>query len=495
MSSRRVPSSVLAALLLVLAACAEPSPYAWTPPPPRGETPASGTAAFWSAHLRDDLLPFWTMDEAKGTPVGNFPTFRGMDGAVRGSTNRRPRMLGRQTFTYAIGFLLTGDERLLQLSRAGSQWLIDQAWDDVRGGWHAELDAAGNPLGGSRFTQDMAYAAMGPAAYFFVTRDPAAEDVVLATRDLFFDPQQLWNAERSRIRDGLDVTMTDEVFMSGAGNSDLVAQLDPVTAFLLLTQPAFTTAERREQVLGDLRTLATTMKDTYWRDGLFWGTTQGLGRYGSRHSDFGHTLKAYWALLQIDKRLEDHPFHAFLDENLPGTLYRAFDRSYGRWAAAPTSSTTARYGNDWWSYAESDQLAATWAMRREEWIPHVTTTSANFVGDFVDDTRPARELVPSIRRNGDWAFGWSNTDTAKCNEWKNGFHGAEHALVMSLFSQWRADQAAQLYFAFPADRVQELALAATPYTFSGRVSRVEDLGPLQSDPARHKVRVSFVELR
>ncbi len=41
--------------------------------------PTGLDAATWQAHLESDLLPYWTMAAAQGTPVGNFPTYRGMD--------------------------------------------------------------------------------------------------------------------------------------------------------------------------------------------------------------------------------------------------------------------------------------------------------------------------------------------------------------------------------------------------------------------------------
>lgn len=485
-----------ALVLLSLVACAHPrDPYLWQAPP-AGGAPAGLDAATWSGHLNDELLPFWTMDAAKGSPVGNFPTWRGMDGSVQSPSTRKPRMMGRQVFTYSVAFMLTGDEAMLDLARAGNRWLLDHGRDTARGGWYADLDAAGNPSGdGDKLAQDMAYDAMGPAAFFFVTRDPESEAAVLATRDLLFDPAKYWDAPNGRIRDGMNGALTAETYVSGAGSWELVAQLDPVTAFLLLVQPVLDEPARRDQVLGDLRSLAQLLRTSFWKDGIFWGSTGNIGRYGTNHTDFGHILKAYWAVLQVDKRLADHPFHAFVEQYAPATLTLAWDAPNGRWAKLPASPTIVRYGSDWWAYAESDQLAATLALRDPAWIDTLSQAAAHFRSDFVDRTQPARELVPSITRTGAWAYGWSPTDVAKCNEWKNGFHGTEHALVMSLFGHWLAGEAAPLYFAFPAQTALTLAAGARPYTFLGDVAKVEDLGPLAADPSRHKVRVSFDHLR
>ncbi|MGZ6124748.1 MAG: AGE family epimerase/isomerase, partial [Myxococcales bacterium] len=356
-------------LLLALVACSGSAPrYAYTAPP-SAAPPAGMDAATWESHLRDDLLPYWTMDAAKGTPLGNFPTYRGMDGSVQSPSSRKPRMIGRQVFTYAAAYMLTGDESLLDLARAGNRWLLDHARDSARGGWHADLDADGNPLGdGDKLAQDMAYVAMGPAAYFFVTADPESEAAVLATRDLLFDPAKYWDAPNGRIKDGMNAALTAEAYMGAQGSWELVAQLDPVTTFLLLVQPVLTEPARREQVLGDLRTLGLRLRDSFWKDGIFWGSTGAIGQYRSNHTDFGHILKAYWALLQIDKRLADHPLQDFVARNAPATLTLAWDEPNGRWAKLPISQTAVSYGSDWWAYAESDQLAATLALHDASWI-------------------------------------------------------------------------------------------------------------------------------
>jgi hypothetical protein len=268
-----------------------------------------------------------------------------------------------------------------------------------------------------------------------------------------------------------------------------------VTGFLLLVQPHLTEPARRTQVLGDLERLGTLIERSFWRDGFFWGATGTIGQWGSQHSDFGHMLKSYWALLQVDKRLPSHPFTAFLDAHAAPTLTMALDAPNGRWAKYPDSATSVRYGSDWWAYAEADQLAGTLGLHDPTWLPVLAQTSTHFRADYVDRTRPARELVPSVDRAGTWVYPWPDADTAKCNVWKNGFHSTEHALVMSLISSFAQGVPLELYFAFPAAQVEALATATWPYTFPGRVVDWTDLGPLAGDATRHKVKVRFDQLR
>jgi len=83
-------------LLLALVACSGAKPFSYDYVAPPSTVPAGLEAATWQAHLADDLLPYWKTSVAKGTPIGNFPTWRGMDGSLQGATTRKPRMMGRQ---------------------------------------------------------------------------------------------------------------------------------------------------------------------------------------------------------------------------------------------------------------------------------------------------------------------------------------------------------------------------------------------------------------
>ena len=493
-----VSSSLAACALTALCCCSSAAPQAPTYPyqaPPTSGPPAGLDQETWTRHLKEDLLPYWRMAEAQGTPVGNFPTNRDMNGGVQSPTARKPRMLGRQIFTYCVGYLLTGDESLLALAKAGNRWLLDHGQDKARGGWYADLDAAGNPSGDNpKFAQDFSYTVMGPAMYFFVTGDPESEAAVLATRDLLFDPSKYWDAANGRIRDGMNGALTAEVSMENRG-SELVAQLDPITAFLLLVQPVLTDPARRVQMLGDLATLAKVIQSQFWKDGIFWGATGAIGVYHSDHTDFGHILKAYWALTQVDKRLDGHPLRSFLATAAPATLTFAWDAPNGRWAKAPSHATTVDYGSDWWAYAEADNLAATLSLQDPAWLSTLGTAAGHFLTDYVDRTRAAREVVSSVDRTGNWVYPWPDSDTAKCNVWKNGFHTTEHALVLEVLASWLQARPLQLYFAFPAQQVAARAAAATPYTFQAHVASTEDLGALAADASLHKVRVGFDQIR
>jgi mannose/cellobiose epimerase-like protein (N-acyl-D-glucosamine 2-epimerase family) len=464
--------------------------------------PAPLQGATWLAHLADDLLPYWTMPAALGDPVGNFPTKRGMDGRVLLPAERRPRMIARQVYVYSMAFLLTGDATLLGHARAGTHWLIEHG-QDPRGGCHARLTIAGDAAGADPKTaQDTAYCALGPAAYFFVTRDPDAEAFVLGLRDLLFDPEVFWDAANGRIRDAVSADLSAEEDVEGDGGWELVAQLDPINAFLLLVQPVLTQEVRRTQALADLQTLGDTLVAHFLDEprGVFWGVHNAAGRWGSKHADFGHTLKAWWMLLQLDKRLPAPRYREALAAHVHPLLALAYDDANGRWGKRITAwpaggAPQIEWGSDWWSYAEADQLALTvnllgGAHDRSAWL---VQTQAHWTEDYVDRTRPAREVVPSVGRDGGWVWSWQDADDAKCNPWKNGYHSVEHALVSYLHGRWREGAAAELHFAVPA--AQAAGFVATPYVFQGRETGRQDRGEISvGGAALEHVVVTFDDL-
>ncbi len=456
------------AVSLALAGCGKDSPKVVPPSygavPPPATVPAVLLGDTWVEHYTSDVLPYWTMPEALGTPEGNFPTYRTMTGSlVASQTDRRPRMIARQVFAYVAGFLMTGDATLLGHARAGVDWLLDHARDPA-GGWHPLLDAAGAPkdAGQVRTAQDAAYCGLGLAAWFFVTRDAAVEAEILALRDMLFDPALYWDAANSRIKDALTNDLGTEQDVDAPG-WELVAQLDPINAFLLLTQPVLDDPARRDQFLADLRTLATTLTTRFYDAGIFWGVAQDHTAYRSSHVDFGHTLKAFWMILQIDKRLPDHPFYELATKDSRAALDRAYDATVGRWAKRPTSATTVEYGSDWWAYAECDQLASTLDLIDYAYVDRLASTTQGWL-DYYVDSRPAREIVSSIQRNGS-GYGWPDGDTAKCNEWKNGYHSSEHALVLHVLGTALSGAPVTLHFAVPPSMAA--TFVATPYVFQG----------------------------
>lgn len=146
----------------------------------------------WLRHFQDDLLPFWNLPDAWGAPRGNFPTFRGNDGRavdwakppaelmaapawIRSEFGRDyVRMKSRQTYVYGVAYHLTGDPAMLALARDGADFIRTHALDPVTGSAVSYWEQGEpQPAVLARTTQDLAYAQLGLAMYYYLTRDQA----------------------------------------------------------------------------------------------------------------------------------------------------------------------------------------------------------------------------------------------------------------------------------------------------------------------------------
>ena len=494
MRSVRRPSGsrlVAGALVLSLApvACGrgrfEPAPAAL----PAGEE--------WVAHLSRDLAPFWLAPEALGSPVGAFPTFRCDDGGlvdpdlpcgelllagpwVSSQLGREfTRMRSRQTFFYGVAFHLTGEERYLALAKAGVEHLrahaLDRAERSAVSWW---LGAEPRPPAEARNAQDLAYANLGLAFYAYLTRDPAVLADALLLYEGIFD----------RYRDPSTGLLRWAVGGVGSetARDELVASLDQVNAYgLLLASVAPEPA--RGRLRADLARIARGMIDRFWSEelGLMRGTLhdpleRGLG---SRHTDFGHTIKALWMIERTGALLGDAGLSSWARERMPEVLARAFLPREGCWASGLRRDGSLDAGVTWWIAAELDQAAATLALADRRTTGYLARTWPCW-----------RERLVDPEHGEVWS--WVDLDHperrgAKQHLWKNGYHSAEHALVSYLVAQELHGRPATLHFALPDGPPPADLL---PYFFAG-TPEVSGVRPLRGFPGRRDVAVAFRGLR
>ena len=489
-SARRFAfAALLAAAVLVPASCGRGSFEPSAAPLPGGDV--------WVTHLSRDLAPFWLRPEALGSPAGAFPTFRCDDGSlvdpalpcgeilvagpwVSSQLGREfTRMRSRQTYFYGVAYHLTGEERYLALAKAGVDHLRANAVDrDARSAVSWWKDGTAGPPVDMRSSQDLAYANLGLAFYAYLTRDPEVlSDALLLYEGIFarYDDPSLgllrWAAGGLR---------------GETARIELVSQLDQVNAYALLLA-SVAREPHRSRLRSDLARIARILTGRFWSEelGLFRGSLHdplesGLG---SRHTDFGHTVKALWMIERTGALLGDGELSAWARQRIPGVLSRAYLPRYGCWASGLRRDGSLDAGVTWWIAAELDQAAATLALTDRRYTGYLEKTYACWLERLVD------------RGDGE-VWSWVSLDDparrgGKQHLWKNGYHSAEHALVSYLTSQELHGKPATLHFAFakapPADELR-------PYFFAGSPVRVEE-SALEGAPGLRRVRVDFRGLR
>lgn len=445
----RVPA--LAALLLAAAARADVPP------------------ADWIEHVDRDLGTLWMRDDLAGHPPGSFPTFLCADGKpydaaapcpafeeapewIRKELGRQNvRMISRQVFTYGVIYHLTGNTAALERARAGTRFILERAWDRKTGSVATFFERGKpGPRPGQRTSQSLAYSALGPAFYHYLTRDPEALAFVQAVRRHILD--RYWSDEWKMLRWTLQDFGDDTT-----DRKELVAQLDQVNAYLLLLLPLLQGEERAAWEADLRRLVGVLLRDFHdpQRKRFFGYVHDEKGRlWGERHNDFGHTTKAYWMLLLAGRKLGEAEWVATAKAGLEDVLASAFVRrdvstappwqaSVVRGAAdadgkyAVWSNEPGGIGIPWWEWCELDQAAATLSLDDARHASTLDETYRSFFATLVDPVHGGIHVFPGA------------VDAPKATHWQNGYHAAEHALVGYVTSALRRGEPFRLYFAFP----------------------------------------------
>lgn len=458
-----------------------------------GELP---TAARWIAHLEDELMPFWMTPDALGEPTGNFPTFRCNDGTryraeapcaelgeagswITSELGREyTRMKSRQAFTYGVAYHVTGQERYLRAARAGVEWLRANAYDRATGSavsyWQ---NGVAWPPPRQRTTQDLAYAQVGLAFYYYLTRDPAVlDDLARLEKHVM---SAYWDGSPAPAGGQLRWVLEDGATPGDNKRQELVAQLDQINAYLLLVTPLIEDPVLAATWRRDVLTLARVIKERYFASehGMFWGTLHDPAqkRLGGRHTDFGHSIKALWMLYLVGQTFGERELEDFARPHVAPLLSRAA-QSTGCWASGYRGDGTLDAGSQWWVAAELDQAAATLALRApaengrapEAYLRYLPASYRCWLERFVDPNgKEVWPFLPPDFRPEQFAAG----GPPKAFHWKNGYHAAEHALVALLTTAGLRGEPVTLFYAFAREPVRA---HVQPYYFRGEVLAERD---------------------
>jgi len=452
-------------------------------------SPAMPTSEQWLSHIQHEIAPFYLQDEALGEPAGNFPTFRCNDGkAVDLSApcselsarwikdnlgNQYTRMLSRQIYTYGVIFHMTGDQNALNAAKVGVDYLRANLLDREQGGAVSYLNSEGKPglKVGQRTAQDLAYAQVGMSFYYYLTRDEAVLKDILAVKEYIFSHYR--NMKNNQL-----LWVLEDSTGQSSQQLELVSQLDQINAYMLIMIPLLPEKIAQQWKL-DLRWLIDGMLTHYHNETeqRFYGYIHhpsGKNIMG-RHADRGHTIKAYWMIYLSAKLLQDDALVLQAESGMRTVLKKAYDQAFiyelmadpkgldpemevGFWNSKPNSM-----GSAWWEYAELDQAAETLALKDPSMLQYLRYTYTSWLASMVDK-----------QHGGIWAYAFGH-DASKLHQWKNGYHGAEHALIAYLGAAQRENQKAALYFALKVKKGERL----TPYYYSAKDAQIEVLDGIQ----------------
>lgn len=388
----------------------------------------------WLRHLREDILPFWLHPTAFGEPVGNFPTERMQDGVPVPGAVRRTRMQGRQIFAYLASYELLGDERLLELGKAGLAWM-DERLRNSCGGWYPIYDESGQVDTSATVTvQDLCYATFPRLELFRLTGDVAAlKDVDDVLKLLLHGP---FRQPNGILVDALDTTYAERRPFEGA-TTNVVSYLDLLN--LLFVPRIEIVKKTSSSLIEDLRETVDRFVSLYWCDGIFWNDLENRTDWGAKHVDFGHTSKGYAVLRRTNRILRKNglaPIHPDVEACFPELARAASDPVVGWRTDFLESATTFRPGSlQWWRHIQADQTALLYSNDN----PEMEAIAANGAEcwlklSFVDRGRAIRGIREGLQSDGS-LYGDNVEWTCKANLWKNAFHEVDHVRDLVRFAE------------------------------------------------------------
>jgi mannose/cellobiose epimerase-like protein (N-acyl-D-glucosamine 2-epimerase family) len=375
--------------------------------------------------------------------------------------------MSRQVYAYCVAYHMTGDERYLQYAKMGIDYiytkLIDK--DGVFYTW-MENGVPGPENAKQRISQDISYALMGPAMYYYLTRDRAVLEVMLRTEKYVFDNYRDGNGLR-----WINEKFTDLEETHLPTQKELVSQLDQINAYMLITTTVLEGKEK-DKWLKDMVMLANTMKNDYYSQeyNQFWGRIDSpeYKKLGLPHVDFGHTIKTLWMMLQIGLRFDVPELRDFALANMPAVFREAYSKDYSTWIEKKLENGKLGTDRIWWLHNEMDQAAATLSLTDQSYVRYLIPTYRYWFFEFVD--QKGKEVWHGLTGE---AGKPGKPILLKAHLWKSSFHDFEHALVGYITGQAVRGEPVKLYYAFenkPANNMIQ------PYLFAGKIGKIETTG-------------------
>lgn len=442
------------------------------------------TGEQWLAHLNNDLLPFWTMPAALGNPVGQFPSIRCDDGSLVNFSNPCPPYtagswllvparylvpVSRQTYGYGVAYHLTGNPTYLGYMKAGIDYLREH-FKDPGGGmfeWQDLGTGIWSPERQFRDPQQLGYGLLGMAFYYYLTRDEAVLQDILAIKNYIFE--NYYNPSLGTMQ-----WLLESNGNTSAITKQLVADLDQMNTYLVLLTPILP-EPYRSQWRDTLTLDAHSMLATFYSpgDNLFFTQADTPQQRDLSYTgvDVGHTSKALWMLRWAGLLTGDQALANFAASNGRRLLDRAYLPEDGSWAQGVLQGGALDKNKNWWIYCELDQLAGSLALADVSAGQHLPQTNEYWFTKFVD------HQYGEVWNGVDYGTDAPQRDMPKAWEWKNAYHDFEHALVGYITSQWLHGEPATLYYAFSGTVDQS---TIHPYYFSGTIDSISSAAGYQT---------------
>ncbi|HHV58907.1 MAG TPA: hypothetical protein GXX49_01145 [Clostridiaceae bacterium] len=125
---------------------------------------------FWRHLALNELIPYWYKN-APDKEYGGFYTNLSRIWEPLEPWSKYPAMISRHVFGFSVAYLLSGEDKYIDIAREGVDFLLEHAWDNLYGGWFDLLQRDGKPLETTKSIPLQLYTNVGLTMYYFTTGD------------------------------------------------------------------------------------------------------------------------------------------------------------------------------------------------------------------------------------------------------------------------------------------------------------------------------------
>lgn len=419
-------------------------------------TPDQG--AFWKKQALNDIIGPWTQDGMDRQNV-TFPAFLDRQWQPIQGRERFPGMLARHVFSYSTAYMLTGDDRYLNIATQLVQYIIKNGWDEQELLWFNELNGDGYPTTGEKELFMQLYAVTGLSMYYVATRDERILAYVNNSIDLL--NEHAWDGDNGGYYNVLnrDLSVRDDAKRA-------TPQLAPLSGYLAYLYPATGEDKYLQDMERGAETILSNMMDpdNGWLLETFDATWK-VQAETSAQVNVGHNLEIVWTLLRLHLLTGEESYKtqalelyeplaeiAFNTET--GAWYHQFNRDNPEEKTGPTPWWVQAYGNmlELYLYRITGDQAH---------LDRFQKSAAFWNTYFIDGEYGGAVL--SVTPEGQLE------DGNKAARTKTSYHSMEHGLLNYLYlNLWSKGEPVELYF--------KIHRSAEGDTFSPNITEDPDIG-------------------
>ena len=138
---------------------------------------------YWRDQVLNDLIPLW-YKHVRDIEHGAFYLNLSRDWQPQPPWDKMPAMISRQIFSFSTAYLLSGEEKYLDVAREAVDYLLKYGWDQEYGGWFERISQTGEPKITTKGASSQIYNNVGLTQYYFVTGDERALSHVLKSVEI-----------------------------------------------------------------------------------------------------------------------------------------------------------------------------------------------------------------------------------------------------------------------------------------------------------------------